>query len=97
MKYYFLPLKNILKVSLVLLDANDKIKAKLAVICISFTVLTFAYNLDDDSKKSFHIMVEEFVGSWISKRSVIGGSMFGGSWNSYLKKLDKEVPEFKVI
>ncbi len=95
MKDYYLPLKNILKISLDLLDANDK--AKLAVICIAFTVLAFAYNLDDDSKKGFHIMVEEFVESWISKTSVIGGSMFGGSWNSYQKKLNKEAPEFKVI
>ena len=87
--------KNLLNISLTTLNASDR--EKLAVINVAFTILTYAHNLSDEMKKYFHSMVKAFYKTWISKDSVVGGSMFGGSWDRYYKKLVKKNPEFKVI
>ena len=78
-----------------MLNASDT--EKLAVINVAFTVLTYAHNLSEEMKKDFRSMVKTFFKTWISKDLVVGGSMFGGSWDRYYKRLAKKNPEFKVI
>ena len=78
-----------------LLNNSEKNRIRGVTSC-ALSLLAFGQNTTDVHKKDLCLRnVEIFIQNWLSKDSVIGGYMFGGSLNRY-KKLQKKDAEMKV-
>ena len=75
---------------------NSRETDKIGVISCALALLSFGLNATADTKDCCCSKVKKFIQKWLSKDAVIGGTMFGGSWDWYYKKLQKKDAEIKV-
>ena len=79
---------------------NSSDKEKETVLVFALTTLAFSHHnntTSGDIKKQCHSIVQDFLKQWISKPSVIGGSIFGGSVQDQHVNLTQQEAEIKVF